>query len=143
MKRLLPLILLPILSYAGSAPAVIECSSGSGRTVLTFDDYDLQAQFSGGTLSIDNKKVKYSSEYGHIISDFRRGIYVLYYKNSKDKTALDFYAIPKTIKRIDSNPYETAYKFEAVIGPNSTDPRQKSKILNKTIWLSCTLKYSV
>lgn len=143
MRQLLPLLLFPIITYAGSAAAIIECTSGSGRTILAFSDDDLQASFSGGSLLIDKKKVTYNSEYGHIISDFRRGIYVLYYKNPKDNVTLDFYAIPKTIKRTDANSYETSYKFNAVIGENSTDPRERSKVLNKTIWLSCTVKYTI
>lgn len=143
MKRLLPFLLVPMLTYAGSASAVIECKSGSGRTALTFYDDDLQAEFSGGILTIDNKKINYQSQYGHIISDFRRSVYVLYYKNPNDKISLDFYAIPKTLKKLENEQDDTSYKFEAVVGAYSSDPRNKSERLNKTIWLTCTLKYSI
>lgn len=144
MKRLLPLILLPIMTYAGSADAVIDCKSGSGRTHLSFLDQDVMASFNGGELTIDKKSINYDGNHGYIISDLKRGVYVLKYYNPKKDTVLDFYAIPKTIEKTKLDNYETSYKFNAVIGGGSTDPRNKHKdLLRKTIWLTCTLKYTI
>ena len=144
MKKLLTLLLLPLSIFAGSADAEIECKSGSGRTLLNFSDSDGMAMFTGGSFSIDKKKIELNSDYGHIISDFRRGLYVLYYNDPKKDIVLDFYAIPNTMKRTELEEYEDSYKFNAVIGENSTDPREKNRdLLRKTIWLSCTFKYTL
>ncbi|CAA6801389.1 MAG: Unknown protein [uncultured Sulfurovum sp.] len=142
MKQLLSLVLLSIISYAGSADAIINCQSGSARTQLKFSDEDLNAWFKNGEFSIDKKSIKLDDEYGYIISDLKKGVYVLKYNNPKRDIVLDFYAVPSTVKKTKLDTHGTSYKFNAIVGGGSTDPREKNKdLLRKTIWLSCTLKY--
>ncbi|MCK5902806.1 MAG: hypothetical protein KAG28_06630 [Cocleimonas sp.] len=149
MKKLLVilfLLLISITAYAGSADAIIKCQSGSGRTHLKLLDQDLSALFTGGELSIDKKSITFDHEddSGRIISDLKRGVYVIHYYNTKNDITLEFYAVPKTIKKTELDDYSTSYKFNAIIGAGSTDPRDKNKnALDKTIWLDCTLKYRV
>lgn len=58
MKKLLLLAITPLFIYAGSADAVIECASASGRTLLQFHDQDVQGEFNGGEFTIDKKTIK-------------------------------------------------------------------------------------
>jgi len=146
LKSLL-LFLTPLSIYAGSAEAVVECKSGSGRTLLKFFDQDIDGEFRGGTLSIDKKKIKYKSpmdvdkNMAWMAVNLKEGVYTLVYDD--ETNYLNFYAIPRTMKKIrKKEKFDAYYKFNAIIDWRSTDPRTDN-ILDKKIWLGCTIKYAV
>jgi len=151
LTKILLLCLSPLSLYAGSADAIIECKSGSGRTALTFLDQDIQGQFQGGTFTIDKKKIDYKAHYESKTNKFyayswmnvnlKEGVYSLVYDDTKG-TVLKFYALPKTVEKVDKKGFNSYYRFNAIIDSASTDPRT-SKFLNKQIWVGCTLRYGV
>lgn len=152
MKKLLLLPLTSLFIYSGSADAIIQCSSGSGRTILKFYDQDVQGEFNGGTLTIDKSTVNYQNNMSkkkndsHMMVNFKKGIYTAYYKDAN--SILSFYALPKTIEKLERKGYEAFYKFNGIITEVSTDPRKNGKntwhnALEKNIWVGCTLKYSI
>ena len=152
MKKILLLstFLLSAIAYAGSADAVIECKSGSGRTTLDFLDQDIQGRFQGGTFTIDNKSIRYLPEYDSktntnnpfswMIVNMKEGVYTLFYSDTKH--ILNFYALPKSMKRVKKEGYGEYYHFNAIVDWRSSDPRSTG-LLNKQIWLNCTMAYEI
>jgi hypothetical protein len=151
MKIFVFLILNSLFIYAGSGDAVIDCKSGSGRTTLHFLDQDIQGQFQGGTFSIDKKSIEYLPQYDSktntdhpfswMIVNIKEGVYTLFYQDTKH--TLNFYALPKSMKKVKKDlGNEEHYQFNAIIDWRSSDPRSTG-LLNKQIWLSCTMDYSI
>ena len=142
IKKTLLLLLAPLAIHAGSNNAVIECKSGTGRTTLTFLDQDITGMFQGGKFTIDNKTITYlpETDYATIVPHMKEGVYTLYYYHKN--ILLEFYALPKSVKKVKKEGVDEFYKFNAVVDWSSTDPRTSSK-LNKNIWLSCTMSYSI
>lgn len=143
-------LLLPLTLYAGSSNAIIDCKSGTGRTTLTFFDQDIQGQFQGGTFTIDKKIIDYApqydektgkfNEYSWMTVDLKEGVYTLVYNDTKN--FLNFYALPKSMKKIKKENFEEYYRFNGIVEGRSTDPRN-NKQLKKQIWLGCTLRYAL
>ena len=150
IKKSLLLLLTPLAIYAGSNDAIIECKSGTGRTALKFLDQDITGSFQGGTFTIDKKSIKYlpqydgrtgkSNSYSWMIVDMKEGVYTLVYNDKKN--SLDFYALPKSMKKVNKEGIDTFYQFNAIVDWRSTDPRSLSP-LRKKICLSCTMSYSI
>jgi len=150
MKLFFLLLLISLSVYGGSNDAVIECKSGSGRTTLKFLDQDITGNFQGGTFTVDNKSLKYLPQYdgrtgkvnsySWMIVDMKEGVYTLVYQDKKN--ALDFYALPKSMKKIKKEGIDAFYQFNAIVDRRSTDPRNLLQ-LRKKIWLSCTMSYSI
>lgn len=150
LKRSLLVLLTPFALYAGSSDAIIECKSGTGRTILTFLDQDIQGQFQGGTFTIDKKSIDYApqydgktgkfNEYSWMTVDLKEGVYTLVYNDAKH--FLNFYALPKSVTKIKKENFEQYYRFNGIVEWRSTDPRN-NKQLKKQIWLGCTLRYAV
>jgi hypothetical protein len=150
MKKTLLIIFAPLAIYAGSNVAFVECKTGTGRTTLNFLDDDLQGSFKGGTLTIDNKSINYlpdydsktglSNTYSSMVVNMKQGVYTLLYNDTKN--LLTFYAIPKSVKKVKKDESGEHYKFNGIIEWTTTDPRNLKK-LNKQIWISCKLDYSL
>jgi len=140
MKTIILLLIPLVFIYGGSKEAIIECSSDSGRTQLQILDMDLEGNFQSGYLSIDNQKLSYGpTSDADIVSHLEKGVYTIYLYTNKSKYFLEFYALPKSVKKID---YKKGfrYNFNAIIDPSSTDPRNKERI-NKTITVKCMVTY--
>ncbi|MFK5975117.1 MAG: hypothetical protein QM493_01295 [Sulfurovum sp.] len=154
LKKKLLLLLTPLAIYAGSADAIIECKSGSGRTTLNFLDQDIQGAFQGGSFTIDNESIKYQPQYdgendksypySWMNVNMKEGVYTLVYDNHKG-IRLNFYALPKSMKEVKKEGFESYYTFNAIIDRETTDPRKKETTsrLNKQIWVGCTMRYSI
>ncbi|CAA6821483.1 MAG: Unknown protein [uncultured Sulfurovum sp.] len=151
ITKTLLLCLTPLSLYAGSADAIIDCKSGSGRTALSFLDQDIQGQFQGGTFTVDKKKINYQPQYNGETNkhypyswmnvNMKEGVYSLVYNDTKG-TILKFYALPKTMEKIEKKGFDSYYKFNGIIDSQTTDPRT-SKFLNKQIWVGCTMSYAI
>jgi len=141
MKKLLFLFLLfsSSLSFAGSADAILECKSASGRTIFKAALQDLIG-FTSATFTIDGESIHYkNSEFGHLVFNAKNKILTLSISDPK-LGFLTFYAIPTTFKSLKKKNYEKHYKFEAII--QGLDPR-KNKHQSKEIKLYCELTYSI
>jgi hypothetical protein len=157
IKNSLPLLLLPLLSplalHAGSSDAIIKCQSGSGRTFLSFLDQDIQGTFQGGTFTVDKKTINFHPEhdyktgkiypYSWMVVDMKEGVYTLNYYDPKTYTTLVFYALPKSVEKIEKEDFDAYYRFNAIVEQRSSDPREKSGRLKKPIWLGCTMRYAI
>ncbi len=140
MKIIVLLILISISIFAGSKEAVIECHSGTGRTLLHIEDMDLEGNFQSGFLMIDSKKLIYSSNADAVIvSHLNIGVYTVSIVDKNGSIYLEFYALPDTVKK---HAYAKGLKFifQANIDSASTDPRSKER-LNKRIQLNCKVTY--
>ena len=142
-KTLLVSILALQTLFGGSADAIFECHTGTGRTQLNFKDDNLQGVFNGGTLTIDGKTISYPPRDGGVISKLNKGVYTisLSYKQNNEYIHLKFYALPNSVKSKEV-PYGEGYTFSAIIDGDTTDPRT-SNYLRKNIFLACTATYSI
>jgi hypothetical protein len=136
--------------YAGSDNAVIKCKSGTGRTTLTFFDQDIQGHFQGGTFTVDNKSINYLPQNDHktnkdypyswMTVNMKEGVYTLVYNDGQH--FLNFYALPSSMEKKKKDGLKTYYKFNGIVEWRSSDPRSTS-VLNKQIWLGCSLRYNL
>lgn len=142
-KMCISLILAYQSLWAGSADAIFECHTGTGRTQLNFKDDNLIGEFNGGTLTIDGKTISYPPQEGGVVSELDKGIYTIslaYLKNGS-YNYLKFYALPKSVKAKKVE-YGEAYIFNGILTYRTTDPRTSSP-LKKNIFLGCSATYSL
>ena len=144
MKKTLLIALSPFLLY-GNIYTELQCQSISGKTELTVINPSFSENFESAKLMIDKKTLNYKEENANnrVVNRLRDGVFTLSYEDSVKKLTL--YALPKSIKKIESRIIKANYIFEAIISNESTDPRKTNSTMSDTsldydIKVECTFE---
>ena len=133
MKKTLLIGLTPFLLY-GNIYTELQCQSISGKTELTVINPSFSEKFQSAKLMIDKKSLNYKEKNvnNRVVNRLTNGVFTLSYKDSVKKITL--YALPKSIKKIESKIIKANYIFDAIISSEFTDPRKiNSKMLDKSL----------
>ena len=133
----------------GSGTAHLTCKSESGRTIFNAELQDIDGLLEKAELIVDNKKLIFDeNDEAHTIFDAQTGVFTIYITGEENKDFpngrfIEFWAIPKSFKVLNSDRSNQEYEFKARI--EATEPRKGTErsLRIPQVELNCTLKYKI
>jgi hypothetical protein len=147
---LVPLIFLMFTSFKspGSGTAYLTCKSESGRTIFKAELQDFD-RLEKAELIVDNKKVSFNdSDEAYTIFDAETGVFTVYITGDANKEFpngrfIQFWAIPKSFKILNSTISNQKYEFKARIEGSEPRKGQDKDLRIPQVELNCVLEYSI
>ena len=133
----------------GSGTAHLTCKSESGRTIFNAELQDIDGLLEKAELIVDNKKVTFDeNDEAHTIFDAQTGVFTVYISGQSNNDFpngrfIQFWAIPKSFKILNSDRASQKYEFKAKI--EGTEPRKgEHRYLRiPQVELTCVLEYKI